>query len=66
MLQITDVQGRRVLAAERLATLRSDADAPARDGRRGVRRRLGALLITAGARLAPGEARGPATRAHRV
>ena len=65
MLHPVDVQGRQVLAAERFALLRGDAQAPAREGRRG-RRRLGALLIAAGARLAPAEARRITTRARRV
>jgi hypothetical protein len=65
MQQPLDVQGRTVLAAERLTRLRDDFQTPAREGRR-ARRRLGAMLIAAGARLAPAEARRTTTRARRV
>jgi hypothetical protein len=65
MQQPMDVQGRQVLAAERFALLRDDARAPGGDSRR-ARRRLGVILIAAGARLAPAEARRLTARARRV
>jgi hypothetical protein len=48
-----DIEGRRLIAAERFQRLRGDAR-PARTVG-ATRRRLGALLVTAGARLAPDE-----------
>ena len=65
MQQPFDVQGRQVLAAERFAALRDDALAPT-GGRRHARRRLGVLLIAAGARLAPAEALQGSTQARHV
>jgi len=48
----TDVQGRKLLAAERFELLGADAQPSLRPARH-LRRRLGRLVIAAGLRLAP-------------
>ncbi|MDX6523169.1 MAG: hypothetical protein QOI17_682 [Gaiellales bacterium] len=50
-----DTEGRRLIAAERVQRLRGDARPDCRPVG-ATRRRLGALLVSAGARLAPDEA----------